>query len=368
MSNKLRTSEYVTLGHPDKVADFISEYILDHLLEADPDTRYALECQIKDNCVCLAGEVTTKATNLMERLQKLTKEAVNRIGYTKEYQKKFGGKKYTTCGDDIDVGMINISVQSPDIATGVNKKGWGDQGIFFGTWNNESKEGYSMDYSMAKKIGQYLYDNVGKDPAQPYGIDIKTQVTYDELEKKIVKVVVAIPTVEGKITHKQVQTQIRNIIKKKFPETKGATFTINGTGEYHIHGPVGDSGTTGRKLVVDFYGSGSRIGGGSPWTKDGTKADLTLNMFAREAAYLSFFHWKEEMPNIARVDTELSCCIGKQEVLCITTAYDDEGIPLHRTADERKIPTDFLIKRYGLKTPIFARLCEEGLFSNGLEG
>lgn len=368
MSNRLRTSEYVSLGHPDKVADYISEYILDHLLAADPHTRYALECQIKDEFVCLAGEVTTKANNWKQYLLTWCREAVNSIGYTEEYQKKFGGDKYTICGKQIAIAIPNISFQSPDIATGVNKQGWGDQGIFFGTWNSESKDGYTMDYAMAKKIGKYLYDNVGKDPAQPYGIDIKTQVTYDEIEKEIVKVVVAIPTVEGKITHKEVQTQIRNIIKKQFPETKKAQFVINGTGEYHIHGPVGDSGTTGRKLVVDFYGSGSRIGGGSPWTKDGTKADLTLNMFAREIARLAFFHWKEEMPNIARVDTELSCCIGKQEVLCITTAYDEDGIPLNRTADERKVPTDFLINRYALKTPKFARLCEEGLFSDGLEG
>ena len=86
-------------------------------------------------------------------------------------------------------------------------------------------------------------------------------------------------------------------------------------------------------------------------------------MFARELAGLAYFHWKEEMQRIKRVETELSCCIGKQEVLCVTTAYDEEGIPIHRTVDERKVPTEFLIERYGLNKPKFAYLCEEGLFS-----
>jgi len=361
MSQNLKTSEYVTLGHPDKVADYISEYILDKLIKIDPNIRYAVECQIKEEYVSLAGEITSKHKATISEIKEYVREAINKIGYTKEYQDKFGAE-CTICGDEF-ILEYRVSEQSPDISQGVNKKGWGDQGIFFGLWNSETPEGYGKDYAMAKKIGQYLYKQA-LDLKSPFGIDIKTQVTYDKTEKKIVAVVVAIPTVpDGKDYTKEV----KDMIKKEFPETKSAKFTINGTGAYHIHGPIGDSGTTGRKLVVDFYGSGSRIGGGSPWTKDGTKADLTLNMFAREIAKVGYQELKNEIPDMESVGTELSCCIGKQEVLCITTAYDSEGIPLYRIADEKKVPNEFLINRYSLREPKFAKLCELGLFSDGLE-
>ena len=364
MSDNKKTSEYVTIGHPDKVADFISEYILDRLLEADPDTRYALECQIKDEFVSLAGEVTTKARNWKQHISEYVKEAVASIGYTEAYQKKFGGDKYTISSKDITISCLNVRSQSPDIAQGVDRKGWGDQGIFFGLWNGQTPEGYGKDYALAKQIGQFLYQKA-LDNKSPYGIDIKTQVTYDVDEKQVTQVVVAIPTIDD---GKDYSKDVKALIKKEFPETKKAKFIINGTGAYHIHGPVGDSGTTGRKLVVDFYGSGSRIGGGSPWTKDPTKADLTLNIFARELAKLSYFQWEDEISGLERVETELSCCIGKQNVLCVTTVYDWEGIPRHRVTEERKVPTDFLIKRYNMKMPKYAYLCKEGLFSDGLEG
>ena len=359
MSSYLKTSEYVTIGHPDKVADYISEYILDRIIESDPEARYAVECQIKDFQVTLAGELTTKIKNPESKFKEWARQAVSKIGYDQKYVKRFG-IDCTIFGDGLDVNTY-ISTQSPDIALGVNRQGWGDQGIFFGMWDGSTEEGFGKDYAMAKWIGQYLYKLALTDK-YPLGIDIKTQATYDEIDKKFTKIIIAIPTTKGTDT-KSIEKEIKGLVRKKFPELKGAKFIINGTGLYQVHGPIGDSGTTGRKLVVDFYGSGSRIGGGSPWTKDGTKADLTLNMFARELAGLAYFQWKQEMPRIHKVETELSCCIGKQEVLCITTAFDDENIPIHRVADERKVPTEFLIERYGLNKPKFAYLCEEGLFT-----
>lgn len=361
MSNLLRTSEYVTIGHPDKMADYISEYILDRILEKDPNVRYALECQIKDDHVNVAGEVTTSYAGFTSFVPEWVREAVNRIGYTKEYQRRFG-KNCTICGDELAVGQL-IAEQSTDISVGVNRKGWGDQGIFFGMWSDETEEGYTKEYQLAKLIGNQLFIQASTG-LYPIGLDIKTQVTYDVIDKEVKKVIVAIPTpqMEEKDQNRWEKT-IVYWIKHWFPETKKAKFIVNGTGAYHVHGPVGDSGTTGRKLVVDFYGAGCRIGGGSPWTKDGTKADLTLNIFARELAKLAFFHWKDEMPSISKVETELSCCIGKQEIICVTTAYDIEGFPIHRMADERKVSTDFLIERYHLKEPNFAARCANGLFS-----
>ena len=119
-----KTSEWVSLGHPDKMADFISCYILDRFLEQDPMTRYALEVMIKDNIVTLGGEITSKAQYSAEDIAAFVRVAVNQIGYTKAYQ-RIWGKENTICGDDIEVTQ-HIGRQSPDIAQGVDKLGWGD--------------------------------------------------------------------------------------------------------------------------------------------------------------------------------------------------------------------------------------------------
>ena len=257
-----KTSEWVSPGHPDKIADCISEFILDKLIKKDKHVRYALEVQIKDNYVSLAGEVTTKFDVSEDDYEEWTKDAVNVIGYTKEYQKRFG-KENTICGDELIVNC-NISQQSPDIAQGVNNDGWGDQGIFFGYFCRETECGQGVDYFLARRLGRILYTEAMKGE-QPFGLDIKTQVTV-ELEEsgefEVKDIVVAIPTIPGKITDRKLRATIQKIIKEHIPEGEGANLIVNGTGSYHIHGPIGDSGTTGRKLVVDFYGSRSRIGGG----------------------------------------------------------------------------------------------------------
>lgn len=254
-----KTSEWVSLGHPDKVADYISEYVLDRMIEQDPKTRYAVEVQIKDECVSLAGEVTTTARAFESDIREWVKEAVREIGYTKKYQEKFGKGK-AICADDLHI-LSNIQKQSPDIAQGVDKDAWGDQGIFFGFFCAESKEGQGLDYYMAKKIGKELYQAALASPN--LGIDIKTQVTiaFDDAqtEAKVAKIIVAIPMVEGK--EDEGMKEVKEIVKKYKPSTETPVI-INGTGKYCIHGPIGDSGTTGRKLVVDFYGGRSRIGGG----------------------------------------------------------------------------------------------------------
>ena len=125
-----KTSEWVSLGHPDKTADFISCFLLDRFLEKDPMTRYALEVMIKDNVVTLGGEITIMANYSEEDIAAFVRVAVNQIGYTKQYQQGFG-KKNTICGDDLVVNQ-HISKQSADIAQGVDNHGWGDQGVMFG--------------------------------------------------------------------------------------------------------------------------------------------------------------------------------------------------------------------------------------------
>lgn len=353
---KYKTSEWVSIGHPDKVADYISEYILDRLIEQDPETRYALEVQIKDYDVMLGGEITTNAKHI--NYGQWVKEAINEIGYTKAYSKRFGDGN-TICGDEMTI-TTHINRQSPDIALGVDASGWGDQGIFFGFYCDESEDGHGYDYYMAKKIGKELYNHALH--SQTLGIDIKTQVTtlVDEMGVlSVEEVIVAIPMVAGK--EKEGTKEVKEILNSVCP--KNVPFIINGTGSYCRHGPIADSGTTGRKLVVDFYGGNSRIGGGSPWTKDGTKADLTLNLYANELAREYFIECKDMGMPVSSVEAELSSCIGKAQALIQTTAYDSEGVVIFRDSAIRRIKPEALIKRYKLDKQIYTKLCREGLFS-----
>lgn len=352
-----KTSEWVSPGHPDKVADNISEYILDRIIEKDQKVRYALEVQIKGYEVSLAGEITTKEDIVDGDYAHWVKEAINKIGYTKKYQERFG-EKNTICGNDAVV-LCRIDAQSPDIAEGVNKDAWGDQGIFFGYFSGETYSGQGRDYATAKSLGLELYRKALA--SETLGIDIKTQVTvsYDNagLESRITKIIVAIPMVEGKEDKGKKETMD---IVKKYAE-KDTKIIINGTGVYHKHGPMADCGTTGRKLAVDFYGGRSRIGGGSPWTKDGTKADLTLNLFAHELAKLAYHDLSDIQPD--HIEVELSCCIGKKSVLMQLTAFDNEGNPIYRHSEDNNVAPSHLIKRYSLQKPIYTHLCMEGLFS-----
>lgn len=357
-----KTSEWVSLGHPDKMADYISEYILDRLIEKDPETRYGLEVQIKKHKVCLAGEITTNAEYTNYDLHEFVSEAIKEIGYTHKYQQKFG-QVNTIAGEDV-YAVDAIFHQSPDIAKGVDDKGWGDQGIFFGYYCNETPEGQGYEYQLAKDIGKKIYEKA-LSPKSVLGLDIKTQVTISleadrDPERMVEEIIIAVPMVEGK--EKEGKKEIKEILKQ-FPDTFHTSVIINGTGKYTRHGPVADAGTTGRKLVVDFYGGRSRIGGGSPWTKDGTKADLSLNLLAFDLAKDYFDELKEMEAPIHHAEVELSCCIGRKEVLMQFIAYDEEGNPFHRMNDLKTIKHSELIKRYHLDKPIYAQLCREGLFS-----
>lgn len=356
-----KTSEWVSLGHPDKMADYVSEYILDRLIEQDEDTRYGLEVQIKSGHISLAGEIKTNACCSVDAFERWAKEAINEIGYTSEYVGKFGGKAIS--GKNMNVSC-NISCQSPDIAQGVDNNGWGDQGIFFGYFCNETPEGQGMEYQLAKMIGTKLYEKA-LSPHSRLGLDIKTQVTISEEEgrdpfRMVEEVIIAVPMIPG--CEKEAKKEVYAILEN-YSLTKETSIIINGTGTYAHHGPIADAGTTGRKLVVDFYGSRSRIGGGSPWTKDGTKADLTLNLLAHELARDYFREFKEMDAPIHHVETELSCCIGKKEVLMQVTAFDETGAPFYVSNNIKAIRHSELKKRYKLNTPIFAQMCRDGLFS-----
>lgn len=330
----IRFSEYVSLGHPDKVADYISQYLLDRYIEHDPQTRYAVEVQIKGHQVTLGGEVSSKHHFYSQDIAGFVRDAVNEIGYTREYQQRWGAEN-TICGDMLNVSTL-ISQQSPDIAQGLD--GWGDQGIFFGYCAfDRSTCGMPYEHTIAKRICKHLFDSgVG-------GLDIKAQVITDDGEIK--KLIVAIP-LQDEADEKFVRDYLCGIAKRD------CEIIINGTGRYVQHSPIADCGTTGRKLAVDFYGGSCRIGGGSPWTKDGSKADLTLNLVARKLAR----QFAEKYG--CDVYTSLACCIGKQEVdVSVCDAADNilwEGKEIINPAERRKA--------FKLDTPIYASMCRWGLF------
>jgi S-adenosylmethionine synthetase len=336
----IKFSEYVSLGHPDKVADYISQYLLDRYIEHDPQTRYAVEVQIKGHQVTLGGEVSSKHHFSSQDIAGFVREAVNEIGYTRRYQQKWGAEN-TICGDMLNVSTL-ISQQSPDIAQGL--PGWGDQGIFFG-YASPDRSTCRMPYehTIAKRICKHLFDSgIG-------GLDIKAQVITDD--GKIKKLIVAIPLLDG-TDEKPVRDYMLGVAHAGGIASDGCEIIINGTGRYVQHSPIADCGTTGRKLAVDFYGGACRIGGGSPWTKDGSKADLTLNLYARKLAR----QYAEEYG--CDVYTSLACCIGKQEVdISVCDAVGNVLCEGTQTIE----PTE-LRRAFKLDTPIYASMCRWGLF------
>lgn len=339
-------SEYVSPGHPDKVADYISEYILDRYLEKDPNVRYAVEVMIKGNMVHLAGEITSTAYFGYTEYKEFVKQALREIGYTEEYYKTWGGNVISP--EDIEL-QVDITSQSPEISQGVDNDGWGDQGIFFGYADPDEEYMTPRSHSLAKDLCHMLYTQAKEKGIG--GIDIKTEIILYE-DGWIEKIIAAVPCRDNK-EYDKVLESIRDwydsveLDLPLYPE-----IVLNGTGNYVMHGPVADCGITGRKLVVDFYGGELHVGGGSPWTKDGSKADLTLNLFAREMAR------KYAKETNQPVKVSVACCIGRSEIDYVVETICGEEI----TDGKMNVTPKELIRQYGLDKPIFASMCTFGLF------
>ena len=352
-------SEFVSVGHPDKVADYISEYLLDRYLERDPNVRYAVEVQIKGYDVTLAGEVTSTVKFDQQEIAGFVMDAVREIGYTKEYAQKWGPEN-TIFADALSVRTL-ITEQSPDIAQGVDNDGWGDQGIFFGMAEPTISNKLPEDFSFARYLGQTIY-RAAKSGLLDCGLDIKVQVMYETAAGKsaLRQIIVAAPVKSEKAARELYEfvafKQVSELIDDSWIpwKSKQPQLIINGTGSFVKHGPIADCGTTGRKLAVDFYGGNCRIGGGSPWTKDGSKADLALNLFAREMAM------HQARLHVERVEVQLGCCIGRKEVNYVVTG--SRGQLLNQ--GELELGVQLLRDRYGLDMPIYADLCKRGLFGD----
>ena len=295
MERRLFTSESVTEGHPDKMCDAISDAILDALMEQDPMSRVACETATTTGLVLVMGEITTKA---YVDIQKIVRETVREIGYDRA--------KY---GFDCDTcGVITaIDEQSSDIAMGVDKAleakenrmseeeldaiGAGDQGMMFGYASNETEEYMPYPISMAHKLARRLTE-VRKNGTLKYlRPDGKTQVTveYDETGKPVRLDAVVLSTQHDEnVTQEQIHADIKKYVFDEIIPAdmvdENTKFFINPTGRFVIGGPHGDSGLTGRKIIVDSYGGTARHGGGAFSGKDCTKVDRSAAYAARYVA------------------------------------------------------------------------------------
>ena len=295
MEKRLFTSESVTEGHPDKISDNISDAILDALMEQDPMSRVACETAITTDYVLIMGEITTKAKVDYE---KIARETIREIGYDSDEK-----------GFNCDTCKVNVLLdsQSADIAMGVDKAleakenqmtdeeleaiGAGDQGMMFGYATNETDEYMPYPIALAHKLTKKLTE-VRKDGTLPYlRADGKSQVTveYDENGRPVhVNAVVISSQHAAEVSQEQIHEDIRKyVIDPVVPQEltdENTKYFINPTGRFVIGGPNGDSGLTGRKIIVDTYGGYARHGGGAFSGKDCTKVDRSAAYAARYVA------------------------------------------------------------------------------------
>lgn len=366
---KLFTSESVTEGHPDKLCDFISDSVLDACLEQDKNSRVACETVAGKGKIIVTGEITTKANISVEEI---VRNAIKEIGYNNSKT----DIDYKTC----EV-LVNLSKQSPDIALGVDKsledkegdclasEGAGDQGLMFGYATDETEAYMPMPIFLAHKLAKRLTE-VRKSGEIPYlRPDGKVQVTveYNEEEKPIrVDTVV----VSSQHTEKTDLDTLKKDIKEKvifyiIPKElldENTKFYINPTGRFVIGGPLGDSGLTGRKIIVDTYGGYSRHGGGAFSGKDPTKVD-------RSASYMARYIAKNVVANgyANRCEIQLAYAIGVAKPVSILVNTFGTG-KISEKEIEDKIQKTFdltptgIIKTLDLRKPIFKQTTNYGHF------
>ena len=371
MSRTLFTSESVSMGHPDKVADQVSDAILDALLEQDPNSRVACETMVTTGLCVVAGEITTKA---VINYQEVARDTIRRIGYTSD---AFG------INADTCAVMVTLDKQSPDISQGVSEgeglhaeQGAGDQGLMFGYACDETEELMPLPIHLSHRLVECmatLRENKTLAWLRP---DSKSQVTVEYEDDKPVRVHTVVistqhdPEVNGKSEETEVLAEIKkeiieHVIKAVIPAEMlddQTIYHVNPTGKFVIGGPHGDCGLTGRKIIVDTYGGMGRHGGGAFSGKDPSKVD-------RSAAYASRWVAKNVVAAglAKRCEVQLSYAIGVAKPLSVRvdtfgTATADEGAIARAVEQVFDLTPKGIIDALGLKAPIFKATAAHGHF------
>ncbi|MER7787067.1 methionine adenosyltransferase [Streptomyces sp. NPDC097640] len=367
MSRRLFTSESVTEGHPDKIADQISDTILDALLREDPASRVAVETLITTGLVLVAGEVTT---NAYAPIPQLVREKILEIGYDSS-KKGFDG---ASCGVSVSIGA-----QSPDIALGVDTGGAGDQGLMFGYATDETPELMPLPVHLAHRLARRLSE-VRRNRTVPYlRPDGKTQVTveYDgDRPARLDTVVVSsqhasdidldallTPDIREHVVDHVLAGLAEDGIKL---DTEDYRLLVNPTGRFEIGGPMGDAGLTGRKIIIDTYGGMARHGGGAFSGKDPSKVD-------RSAAYAMRWVAKNVVAAglATRCEVQVAYAIGKAEpVGLFVETFGTHTVPTARIENAITAVFDLrpaaIIRDLDLLRPIYAQTAAYGHFGREL--
>lgn len=363
------TSESVTEGHPDKLCDYISDSILDAYLEKDPYARVACETVAGKGTIFITGEITSKEKDI--NVEKIARKTIQEIGYNNEKT----DIDYKTCKI-----IVNISKQSQDIALGVDKslesktgeteesEGAGDQGLMFGFACNETKELMPLPISLAHKLSKRL-THVRKENIIDYlRPDGKVQVTieYEEGKPKRIDTIVISSqhkeNVKLEILREDIIEKVINYIVPKELLDEHTKYYINPTGRFVIGGPLGDSGLTGRKIIVDTYGGYARHGGGAFSGKDATKVDRSASYMARHIA-------KNIVANgyATKCEIQISYAIGVAKPVSInintfgTNTISEENIieKVYKTFD---LTPRGIIEYLNLREPIYKKTTNYGHF------
>ncbi len=358
----LFTSESVTEGHPDKIADQISDAVLDEIMAQDPDGRVACETLVTTGLAFVAGEITTSC---YVDIPSIVRRVIKEIGYVDASY----GFDYKTCAV-----LTSIDEQSPDIAIGVDKEGAGDQGMMFGYARRETPELMPLPIMLAHRIARRLAEvrkNGEIDYLRPDG---KSQVTveYEDGKPTGVKAVVVAAQHEPDISQKQIEEDvIEKVIRHVIPAELIADdikYYVNATGKFVIGGPQGDCGLTGRKIIVDTYGGVGSHGGGCMSGKDPTKVD-------RSGSYMARYVAKNVVAAALAEECEIQIAYAIGVDRPISVMVDTHGTGVIPDEQLAKIVTrNFdlrpraIIEHLRLRRPVFRRTATYGHFGREEDG